>query len=148
MSETRILIRLLRIYFPRISEFGSASEFRGRGGVEPPQTPRWYATEFHSFVHLLLSVTDTEGEREKIRRESYATPFDFMISRSESREMDLTSAWWQFCGNVIAEHKINNICCFILHQINLLILTRTRWWAHCTAEPRSCVANVLNISSH
>jgi hypothetical protein len=31
MSETRILIRLLRIYFPRISEFGPASEFRGRG---------------------------------------------------------------------------------------------------------------------
>jgi hypothetical protein len=37
MSETRILIRMLRIYFPRISEFGSASEFRG--GVEPPQPP-------------------------------------------------------------------------------------------------------------
>jgi hypothetical protein len=33
MSETRIVIRLLRIYFPRISEFGSASEFRGGGGV-------------------------------------------------------------------------------------------------------------------
>jgi hypothetical protein len=29
MSETRILIRLLRIYFPRISEFGPATEFRG-----------------------------------------------------------------------------------------------------------------------
>jgi hypothetical protein len=28
MSETRILIRLLRIDFPRISEFGPASEFR------------------------------------------------------------------------------------------------------------------------
>jgi hypothetical protein len=26
MSETRILIRLLWIYFPRISEFGSASD--------------------------------------------------------------------------------------------------------------------------
>jgi hypothetical protein len=28
MNETRILIRLLRIYFPRISGFGPASEFR------------------------------------------------------------------------------------------------------------------------
>jgi hypothetical protein len=43
MSETRIRIRLLRIYFPWISEFGPASEFRGRGGVEPPNPPR-YAT--------------------------------------------------------------------------------------------------------
>jgi hypothetical protein len=40
MSETRILIRLLRIYFPQISEFGSASEFRGGGGGGlPPKTP-------------------------------------------------------------------------------------------------------------
>jgi hypothetical protein len=38
MIETRILIRLLRIYFPQILEFGSASEFRGRGGLNP-QTP-------------------------------------------------------------------------------------------------------------
>jgi hypothetical protein len=37
MSETRILIRLLRIYLPRISEFGSASEFRR--GVEPTKLP-------------------------------------------------------------------------------------------------------------
>jgi hypothetical protein len=42
MSENRIPIRLLRIYFPRISEFGSASEFRG-GGLNPPNPPR-YAT--------------------------------------------------------------------------------------------------------
>jgi hypothetical protein len=32
MSETRILIRLLQTYFPRFSEFGPASEFRGGGG--------------------------------------------------------------------------------------------------------------------
>jgi hypothetical protein len=42
MSETRILIRLLRIYFPRISGFGSVSGFRG-GGFEPPN-PQRYAT--------------------------------------------------------------------------------------------------------
>jgi hypothetical protein len=45
MSETRILIRLLRIYFPRISEFGSALEFRGvGGGLNPPNPPR-HATD-------------------------------------------------------------------------------------------------------
>jgi hypothetical protein len=38
MSETHILTRLLLIYFPRISEFGPASEFRG-GTPPPPQTP-------------------------------------------------------------------------------------------------------------
>jgi hypothetical protein len=38
MSETGIIIRLLRIYFPQISEFGPASEFRG-GGVQPPKPP-------------------------------------------------------------------------------------------------------------
>jgi hypothetical protein len=42
MSETRILIKLLRIYFPRISEFGPASEFRGEGGLNPH--PLRYAT--------------------------------------------------------------------------------------------------------
>jgi hypothetical protein len=42
MSETHILIRLLRIYIPRISEFGPASEFGG--GVWTPQTPPRYAT--------------------------------------------------------------------------------------------------------
>jgi hypothetical protein len=40
MSETRILIRLLRIYFPRISEFGPASEFFWRmGGLNPLNPP-------------------------------------------------------------------------------------------------------------
>jgi hypothetical protein len=42
MSKTSILIRLLRIYFPRIPEFGPASEFR-EGGLNPPTPPR-YAT--------------------------------------------------------------------------------------------------------
>jgi hypothetical protein len=32
---------LLRIYFPRISEFGSASKFRGGGGWTPQTTPRY-----------------------------------------------------------------------------------------------------------
>jgi hypothetical protein len=68
MSETRTLIRLLRIYFPRISEFGPASEFRGGGGYNP-QTPPRYATgyvivihndtrstKYQNFQHLLLSA--------------------------------------------------------------------------------------------
>jgi hypothetical protein len=38
MSETHILIRLLWMYFPRISEFDSTSEFLG--GLNPPR----YAT--------------------------------------------------------------------------------------------------------
>jgi hypothetical protein len=48
MSETRILIRLLRIYFPQISEFGSASEFRW-GGLNPQTAPR-YATGIHNIL--------------------------------------------------------------------------------------------------
>jgi hypothetical protein len=46
MSETRMLIRLLRMYFPRNRELGSAlskktSEFRGGGGgVKPPRPPQ------------------------------------------------------------------------------------------------------------
>jgi hypothetical protein len=52
MSETRILIRLLRIYFPRISEFGSASEFRGGGGGWAPQTPPRYATDTSPAAHF------------------------------------------------------------------------------------------------
>jgi hypothetical protein len=40
MSETRILTRLLRMYFPRNREFGSAfSKLRNFRGVNPP-TPR------------------------------------------------------------------------------------------------------------
>jgi hypothetical protein len=49
MSETFILIRLLRIYFPRILEFGSALEFRGEG-FEPPKPP----SALHWFRHPLL----------------------------------------------------------------------------------------------
>jgi hypothetical protein len=46
MSETRILISLLQMYFPRNWEFGSAlSKLRNLGGgsTPPPNTPR-YAT--------------------------------------------------------------------------------------------------------
>ena len=43
MSESRILVRLLRMYFPRNWEFGSAlsklRNFGGGGGFEHPQTP-------------------------------------------------------------------------------------------------------------
>jgi hypothetical protein len=42
MSQTGILIRLLRIYFPRNWEFGSAlsklRNFVGRGGLNPPKS--------------------------------------------------------------------------------------------------------------
>jgi hypothetical protein len=48
MSESRIIVRFLRMYFPRNWEFGSAlsklTTFGG-GGVEPPNPPR-YATVF------------------------------------------------------------------------------------------------------
>jgi hypothetical protein len=49
MSKTRILIRLLRIYFPRISEFGSASEFRGGGDWTPPNPPRSATVDNHLY---------------------------------------------------------------------------------------------------
>jgi hypothetical protein len=57
MSETHILIRLLRIYFPRISEFGTASEFPG--GLHPPTPPPppRYTTDKRRYSNL---VTDTE----------------------------------------------------------------------------------------
>jgi hypothetical protein len=47
-NETRILIRLLRMYIPRNLEFGSAlSKLRNFGvGVEPPQTSPRYATGY------------------------------------------------------------------------------------------------------
>jgi hypothetical protein len=60
MSETRILIRLLRIYFPRISEFGPASEFRR--GFEPPKshplgTPLVHCFEiWNEFILKLLFI--------------------------------------------------------------------------------------------
>jgi hypothetical protein len=41
MNETRILIRLLRMYIQRNREFGSALEkLRNFGGFEPPKTPQ------------------------------------------------------------------------------------------------------------
>jgi hypothetical protein len=61
MSETRILIRLLWMYFPQNWEFGSALSklwnFEGGGGYEPPQTPlsvrHWVWIE----KYLLLLIT-------------------------------------------------------------------------------------------
>jgi hypothetical protein len=65
MSETRSLIRLLRIYFPRISEFGSASEFRGGAGLNPPNPPR-YATEIQVVqIDTRLSVNVPETDLQK-----------------------------------------------------------------------------------
>jgi hypothetical protein len=53
MSETRILIRLFRMYFPRNWEFGSAlSKLRnfGEGGLNPPTLP---STVSHCFIDWL-----------------------------------------------------------------------------------------------
>jgi hypothetical protein len=54
MSETRILIRLLQMYFPRNWEFGSAlSKLRNFGGFEPPQTP--FGTPLVVTLHVFRS---------------------------------------------------------------------------------------------
>jgi hypothetical protein len=54
MGETRILIRLLRMYFARNWEFGSAlSKLRNFGGQlnpPPPKPPSRYATEFVCYL--------------------------------------------------------------------------------------------------
>ena len=58
MSESRILVRLLRMYFPRNWEFGSAlsklHNFEG-GGFEPPNPPR-FATERNHEKLLPLTI--------------------------------------------------------------------------------------------
>jgi hypothetical protein len=46
VCETRILIRLLRMYFPRNREFGSAlSKLRNFGGFETPNPPPYATAE-------------------------------------------------------------------------------------------------------
>jgi hypothetical protein len=67
MSEIRIRIRLLWIYFPWIAEFGSASEFRG-GGVNPPQTPslrHWTEVVRAGVVVALLLRKELEKKRKR-----------------------------------------------------------------------------------
>jgi hypothetical protein len=46
MSETHILTRLLRIYFPRISEFGSASEFRRYATEYQQRLTQWHSAPY------------------------------------------------------------------------------------------------------
>jgi hypothetical protein len=58
MSEPRILIRLLPIYFPRILEFDPASEFRG--GLNPPNPPR-YATGWEDSIRMNIQEVRCEG---------------------------------------------------------------------------------------
>jgi hypothetical protein len=54
MSKSRILVRLLRMYFPRNWEFGSAlSKLRNFGGVRTPQPPPPLGTP------LLIPITST-----------------------------------------------------------------------------------------
>jgi hypothetical protein len=62
MSETRILIRLLRMKFPRNWEFGSAlSKLRNFGGVGPPKPPsvrHWHwCTFIQNFFNILKAVS-------------------------------------------------------------------------------------------
>jgi hypothetical protein len=48
MNETRILIRLLRMYIPRNWEFGSTlAKFRGEGGFDPPTTTPPFGTPLY-----------------------------------------------------------------------------------------------------
>jgi hypothetical protein len=58
MNETRILIRLLRMYIPRNWEFGSGlaklGNFRGGGGFELPIPPFGTPLQINSYV--LMSV--------------------------------------------------------------------------------------------
>ena len=64
MSETRILVRLLWMYFPRNWEFGSVlsklRHFGGEGGLNPPPNPSSrYATgttNQHPFTHRVSFV--------------------------------------------------------------------------------------------
>ena len=59
MSESRILVRLLRMYFPRNWEFGSAlSKLRnfGGGGFEHPKLPPRYATDAWSNSHQVNKI--------------------------------------------------------------------------------------------
>jgi hypothetical protein len=94
MSETRILIRFLRIYFPRISEFGPASEFGG-GGFEPPtplDTPleitySWFQQDgaiAHTAYNSINVLNEIFGERVISRnlcpsRSSDLTPPEFYL---------------------------------------------------------------------
>jgi hypothetical protein len=59
MSETRILVRLLRMYFPRNWEFGSAlSKLRnfGGGGLNPPNPPPGYASADSATYKLTTEI--------------------------------------------------------------------------------------------
>jgi hypothetical protein len=75
MSETRILIRLLRMYFPRNWEFGSAlsklCNFGAVRGVEP-QPPR-YATATHKrkqYTKQLKTIQNIENKNTKKKHKS------------------------------------------------------------------------------
>jgi hypothetical protein len=78
MSETRILIRLLWIYFAQISEFGSASEFRG--GCEPPKPPLRYATG--NKVRVSELIFNPESEEVLEGTECIVTP-TYRVNRPE-----------------------------------------------------------------
>jgi hypothetical protein len=57
MSETRTLIRLLRMYFPRNWEFGSAlSKLRNFGGFDPPP-PRYAIVIWSGYAQERLNNT-------------------------------------------------------------------------------------------
>jgi hypothetical protein len=71
MSETRILVRLLRMYFPRNWEFGSALSKLwnfGGGGVEPPNPPGYATADFWYFDvrynNISVSISSSESDSE------------------------------------------------------------------------------------
>ena len=67
MSESHILVRLLRIQFPRNWEFGSAlSKLRNFGGFEPPPlgTPLPESQRASSCVIKLCHSADSDGTKQ------------------------------------------------------------------------------------
>jgi hypothetical protein len=93
MSETHILIRLLRMYFPRNWEFGSAlSKFRNffLGGRfwTPPNTPSQYATVSNQRHHVQWTPRDNyHGFPRVLNPEDEALPFQIP---AQSFDMSLT----------------------------------------------------------
>ena len=72
MSESRILVRLLRMYFPRNWEFGSAlskrRNFGGWGVVEHPTPPLGTPLEVHALFWSVAPVNRTEENTEMCTR--------------------------------------------------------------------------------
>jgi hypothetical protein len=115
MSETRILIRLLRMYFPRNWEFGLAlSKLRnlGGGGVEPPNTP--LGTPL-SYILLISHEVLMLQERSKICEGRWGNVMPMMY-RNKRRN---TLLCWLWMPPVLFCNELVNV------------------WAHCIAHSSS-----------